>query len=46
MNTYNNIKEASMITGVSASSIRNCICGASKSAGGYMWNYVEEGGSL
>lgn len=46
MNTYNNIKEASMITGISVSSIRNCICGTSKSAGGYMWNYVEEGGSL
>lgn len=46
MRNYNNIKEASEITNISISCIKNCTGGLSKSAGGFMWKYKEEGGTL
>ncbi|MBQ2711095.1 MAG: hypothetical protein IJF66_04020 [Clostridia bacterium] len=38
--SYNSIKEASTITGISAGSISNCCRGHSKTAGGFRWKYL------
>lgn len=39
---YNSAREASELTKIGISSIRNCLTHISKSAGGYVWIYKEE----
>ena len=36
---YKNIKVASDITHIGRTSINNCLCGLSKTSGGYIWSY-------
>lgn len=36
---YENIKIASNLTKIGRTSINNCLCGYSKTAGGYLWSY-------
>lgn len=36
---YNSATEASRITNIKRTAISNCLCGRSKSAGGYLWSY-------
>lgn len=40
---YNSITNAVIATGVGRTSISNCLHGRSKTAGGYVWKYKEEG---
>lgn len=40
--TYPTIAEASRQTGIGDTSIGNCLKGRSKSAGGYVWTFVEQ----
>lgn len=42
INTYITIAEASRQTGIGDTSIGNCLRGWSKSAGGYVWKFVEQ----
>ena len=42
VNTYPTIAEASRQTGIGDTSIGNCLRGWSKSAGGYVWKFVEQ----
>lgn len=39
--TFNSIKQASLTTGISTSSIKNCLKGISQSACGYRWEYLD-----
>ena len=39
---FNSCKEASDITSLSASAIRNCLAGRSKTAGGFIWKYTKK----
>lgn len=41
VNTYPTIAEAARQTGIGDSNIGNCLKGRSKSAGGYVWKFVE-----
>lgn len=41
-NIYLNISQASKINNISTGSIYNCCCGYTKTAGGIVWNYLEE----
>lgn len=38
--SYNNVTEASRNTGISRTSITNCLSGLSKTAGGYIWKRI------
>ena len=46
VNKYNSINEASGMTDIKSSAIRNNLSGQSKSAGGYVWSYEEKGGNV
>lgn len=43
INEYISTTAASKITGISRTSIKNNVCGYSKSAGGYIWKFKEYG---
>ena len=42
LSTYNNVREAQKATKISVNAIDNCLCGRSKSAGGFIWRYVDK----
>lgn len=46
VNEYNSINEASNMTDIKSSAIRNNLSGQSKSAGGYIWSYEKKGGNV
>ena len=46
VNKHNSIKEASDMTDIKSSAIRNNLSGQSKSAGGYVWSYTEKGDNV
>ena len=39
---YNSISEAGRISGIKKSNIQHVLSGSNKTAGGYMWKYVDE----
>ena len=43
---FNSINEASNMTDIKSSAIRNNLSGQSKSAGGYVWSYKKKGGNV
>ena len=42
VNEWDSSREASLALGISETSISNCVVGYTKSAGGYIWRYVNE----
>lgn len=42
LSIYNNVREAQQATGINVNAINNCLGGRSKSAGGFMWRYVDK----
>lgn len=41
LDTYDSLTQASLFSGVSTSSISNCISGRIKTAGGFIWKYID-----
>lgn len=41
IHTYNSVKEAHEVTGISRSAIGNCLIARANSAGGYVWKWVS-----